>query len=81
MYNSLLAFTLETNYRGQAKVSQLHLQVVIEEEIAQFEISVDDVAFMQILHTQQQLVHVESCFWLSQFLAPPLQLHHRLKYT
>jgi len=45
---------------GQAKVADLDMEVVVEEDIAQLQVTVDDTLAVHVGDSLQQLHHVES---------------------
>ena len=74
----LLALAVVLEPRGQAKVADLELHVVVEEEVAQLQVAVDDALPVQVLHAQQQLAHEVARLRLRDRLAPLVQLHQTL---
>lgn len=74
----LLAFPFVLNFGGQPKVTDLDVQLVVQEQIAQLQISVDDVLIVQILDSRQHLVDVVPALVIGDDLTALVQLHHRL---
>lgn len=52
----------------------LDVHVIIEEDVAQFQVSVDDLVVVQVLDTLQQLGHVVASFRLRHSLTTLVQL-------
>lgn len=62
------------------KITNLEIHVIIQEEIAQFQISVDDSVVVQILDSLQQMDHVVTCLGLSHSFTTLMQLQQGLKW-
>lgn len=61
------------------KITYLDLHVVIEEDVAQLQVSVDDSVVVQVVDTLEQLSHVVAGLRLSDSLTPLVQLQQGLK--
>ena len=61
---------VEIESGSQSKISQLHLEVFIEKEIAQFQISVYNSMMMKVLECIHDLVDVILRFELRNSLSP-----------
>ena len=70
-----LALPIVLHFGGQSKVANLDPHVVIEEEVPQLDVTVDDVPSMEVVHSQQGLLHQVADLRLRQGLAPFVQLH------
>lgn len=62
------------------QITYLDLHVIIKEDVAQFQVSVDDSVAVQVLDTLEQLGHVVASFWLSHSLTTLVQLQQGLKW-
>ena len=60
---------------GQAKVSDLALHVIIEEDVSQLEVSVDDLVVVEVEDASQNVIHEVSGLWLGDCLPPLMKLH------
>ena len=58
-----------------------HVHFIAEEEIAEFEISMNDFVVVQILDAQRDLLHEISRLGLRNRLAPLVQFHERAAST
>lgn len=63
-----------------AQITYLDVHVIIEEDVAQFKISVDDSVFVQEVDTLQQLGHVIASFGLGHSLTTLVKLQQGLKW-
>ena len=63
---------------SEAKVSNFEVHAVIEERIANLEVSVYNAFILHVLHTINQLPQKIPAFYLAQISAPMKQLVHRL---
>lgn len=61
------------------KITYLDLHVIIEEDVAQFQVSVDDSVAVQVLDPLEQLCHVVAGLGLSHSLTTLVQLQQGLK--
>ena len=77
---NLLLFSLATEIQPgcQTKVSNLELHVVIQKQVAKFQITVNDLTLMQMLHTQQKLMHEVTSLRLSDSFSSLVKLHETL---
>lgn len=66
---------------GVPALTDLHLHVVAEEEVAQLEVAVDDAVAVQVLAAQDGLPQVVPHLGLAQRLPPLVQLQQRLRGT
>lgn len=66
-------------YTPTVEITYLDLHVIIEEDVAQLQVSVDDSVVVQVLDTLEQLCHVVASLWLSHGLTPLVQLQQGLK--
>lgn len=53
-----LLLAVELEFGGQAEVSQLEFHLVREEEVAEFEVAVDDFVALQLAHARNDLHHL-----------------------
>ena len=53
------------------------MQIIIEEEISQFKITMNNVVIMQILDTAHNLMYVITTLVVSNGFSSLVQLHHR----
>lgn len=60
-------------------LTYFHLQILIQKEVAQFEVPVNDLIAVQVLATQDYLPQVVSGLGLGQRLPPSVQLQERLR--
>lgn len=60
-------------------ITYLDLHVIIEEDVAQFQVSMDDSVVVQVLNTLEQLCHVVASLGLSHSLTTLVQLQQGLK--
>lgn len=61
------------------KITDLDIHVIVEEDVAELQVSVDDSVGVQVLDTFEQLGHVVASLWLSHSLTPLVQLQQGLK--
>ncbi len=78
---SLFAFALEIDACGQAKVADLELHVVVEEQVAQLQVTVNDFVVVQVLTSQDDLTHKIAGLGLSDGLTSLVHLHERSPAT
>lgn len=64
---------------GGGGVTYFDIHLVVEEDVPQFQISVDDPVVMEILAPLEQLHHVVAGLWLRDGLTPLMELQERLK--
>ena len=57
--------------------SKSDLHIFIEEDVAELEIAVDDLVVVEVLDSQEDLVHEVASLRLRDGLAPLVQLHQR----
>lgn len=62
------------------EITYLDLHVIIEEDVAQFQVSVDHSVVVQVLDTLEQLCHVVASLRLSHSLTTLVQLQQGLKW-
>jgi len=80
--DGFLFFSLELEFGGQSEVSQLELHAVAEEEVAQLEVSVDDLVAVELLKTADDLedlalhLHLGQAFASAQLLVDGLVVAH-----
>ena len=53
-----LSFSIELKFGSQAKITNLDLHLVVEEQVTELKISVDDTVTVQILDSGTDLVYV-----------------------
>jgi hypothetical protein len=63
----------------KAKVSNLQLHVFIEGKIIQFQLSVNELVFVEMLYTKKKLVHEKASFRFCDGFSSFVQLHETLK--
>lgn len=61
------------------EITYFDFHVIIEEDVAQFQVPVDDSVVVQVLDTIEQLGHVVASLRLSHSLTTFVQLQQRLK--
>lgn len=71
-----LAFSVVFDTSGQAKVADLYMQVVVQEEIAELEIAMDDFVVVKVLDAAHNLMDVITAFVFSNDLSALMQFHH-----
>ena len=76
--NGALFFTVEIEFGGQTKVTQLDLHLVVEEEVAELQVAVDDPVRVQVLQSVYYLHCVALHFELMESFSALEQLVHRL---
>jgi len=59
-------------------IPDLHVQQIVEEEIAQLQISMDNAVIVQVLNALDYLVNVVAAFELRNAFPTFVQLHHGL---
>ena len=70
----LLALTFVINLSSEAKVTDFELHTLGKEEVAQLEITVNDLALVDIFHTFNQLLDVVASFELVEALTATNQV-------
>ena len=65
---------------GEAKVAHFDLEVAAQEQVAELEVAVDDVACVHVPDRREQLQHVVLDLGLGQPLPALDQLRQRLQY-
>ena len=53
-----LPLSVELKFGSQTEITNLDLHLVVEEQVAELQISVDDTVTVQVLHDRAELVHV-----------------------
>lgn len=72
----LLALAVVFDASSQAKVANLDMQVVVQEEIAELEIAMDDFVVVQVFDPADNLMDVVAAFVFSNDFSALMQLHH-----
>lgn len=75
----LLPFALVLDFGGETEVSDLDVQFVVEEKIAEFEVAVDYMVLMEVVDAGEDLFHVEACFGFGYDFPAFLEFHHGLE--
>ena len=73
-----LLLAVEIELGGQAEVAQLDLHLVVEEQVAQLQISMDDSVLVQVLQSMDNLSRVALHFKFMQALSSFQKLIHAL---
>ena len=68
--HGLSSFGVKAEFGCQAEISNLYLQLVIEEQVAEFEVPVNDLAVLEVFYSQSNLVQVVFRLDLGDALAP-----------
>lgn len=76
-----LFLSIEVQLSGESEISQLYFHFVVEEEVAQFEISVDDAVAMKVLQSVDDLQSVALHFQFVETFSPSEKFVHRLVLT
>ena len=76
--NSPLLLAVKIELGGKTEVSQLDLHLVVEEQVAELEVSVDYAVRVQVLERVDDLLGVALDLELVETLAPLQQLVHAL---
>ena len=76
--NRSLPFSIELKFGSEAKVADFDFHLIVQEEIAQFEVSVDNSMRMQVFDGITKLCHVALYFQFMESLAPTEELVERL---
>ena len=71
--NGSLTLSIELKFGGQTEITYFDLHLVVEEEISEFEISVDDSVTVQVFHSGADLVYVALDFELVKALTATQQ--------
>jgi hypothetical protein len=71
--NGLLPLARALNERSESKVTDFDIHIYIEEQVPQFEITMDDLVRVHVVARPNELYHKVSCFWLGE--APPATEH------
>ena len=71
----LLPLSVIVDLGGQTKVSNLAIHVVIKEDVAQLEITVNDLVLVEVEDTKENLLHEVPCLRFCDRLSPLVQLH------
>ena len=74
----LLALVRLVQLRRETQVAHLHLQVLVEEDVAQFEIAVDDAALVEVAHRVDDLQQKVLYLRLGEALPDAKQMRQRL---
>lgn len=53
--NSLFAFSIIVQFRCQSKIADFHFHLLVQEQIAQFQVAVNDLASVQVLCPEAHL--------------------------
>ena len=76
--NGALFLAVEVEFGRQAEIAQLYLHLVVQEQVAKFEIAMDDTVRVQVLQGVNDLHSVTLHLQLMQSLPALQQLIHRL---
>ena len=76
--NGALFLTLVKNLRCEAEISHLELHFVSQEQIAKFQVPMNHLARMNVLHGEYELVDVVASLDLMKALATPDKIVQRL---
>lgn len=74
-------FTSKVDPCGQTEVADFNLHLIIEEEVAELQVAMDNVALVEVLDAEQQVLQEVACLRLGDGLAPLVQLHQTLRHT
>lgn len=72
----LLPFAIELDSRRQPKITNLHIQLIVKEQIAQLQVPMDNPILVQILDAVQDLIDVETTLVVGDDAPTLVQLHH-----
>ena len=72
--NGALPLTIELKLGGETKITDLDLHLVVEEEVAQLQISVDDAMTVEVLDSGADLVDIALDLELVQSLTSAQKL-------
>ena len=76
--NKLFSFSNKVESSREAEVADLHLHVIIEEEIPEFQVAMNDSLLVQKVTGEDDLSHEITTFRLRNGTTSLVQLHQRL---
>lgn len=79
--NGLLPFTRVLNKRSKAKVTDFDVHVGVEEQITEFEVTVNDLVRVHIVACTDELYQKEACFWFCEATPATEHVHERATVT
>lgn len=79
--NSFFPLARALNEGSEPKVTDFDVHIYIEEQVSQFEITMDDLVRVHVMACSNELHHEVSCFWLGEAPAATEHVHERAAWA